>query len=358
MKKKPQKVRNKPLKAVIGVSALFAALLVLNQCYLTKQGYNMVRYMSRARTIDEVLEDENLPDKSRDMLLLVKEVKEYAVKAIGLKDDDNYTKYVEIERDYLVDVVSACAKDRFEPYEWTFPFFGSFPYKGFYKREDAEREAEILRKKELDVYIRKVDAFSTLGFFSDPVYSSMNDYSVFDIASLVIHEQTHATLFLKNEINFNEELATFIGNEGALNFIKHKYGEDSEYYLNLIDSMEDLDTFLGLMKGLYDELNSLYGENRDREYKINKREEIFSFFIERYTSDYDKLFITDDFKGIENVSMNNAYVLIYMRYTQDLSMFYDLYEKQGFDLKKTMEIIKGVKDYRGDPKEYLKEISG
>lgn len=317
----------------------------------------MVRHMSSARDIDEVLKDGNLPLGSRNMLLLVKEVKKYAVETIGLKDDKNYSKYVEIERDYLVDVVSACEKDRFESYEWSFPFFGSFPYKGFYERKDARKEAEMLRKKDLDVYIRKVDAFSTLGFFTDPVYSSMDDYSTFAIASLIIHEQTHATLFLKNRINFNEELATFVGNEGALNFIKHKYGAQSEYYLKLTDYMEDMDTFLGLIHGLYDELDAVYGEDTGREYKIGKREEIFKSFIENFAADYDKHFITDSFKHIENVSLNNAYILVYRRYTGDLSLFYSIYEKQGYDLKKTVEIIKQVEDHRDDPKEYLKKLA-
>jgi predicted aminopeptidase len=347
----------KPVKKIVYGSAALLVLLVLNQCYIAKQGSHMVRHMSSARDIDEVLKDENLPRGSRNMLLLVKEVKNYAVETIGLKEDKNYSKYIEIERDYLVDVVSACEKDRFESYEWSFPFFGSFPYKGFYERKDAEREAEMLRKKGLDVFIRKVDAFSTLGFLTDPVYSSMDNYSTIAIASLIIHEQTHATLFLKNRINFNEEFATFVGNEGALNFIKYKYGAQSDYYLKLIDYMKDQDTFLGLINGLYDELDVVYGEDTGREYKLRKREEIFISFIENFAAEYDKRFITDSFRHIENVSFNNAYILIYKRYTGDLSLFYSVYEKQGYDLKKTVDIIKKVKDYRGDPKDYLKKLA-
>ena len=347
----------KRIKKTVYTAAALLGLLVLNQCYIAKQGFHMVRHMSSARDIDDVLKDEKLPQSSRDMLLLVKEVKKYAVDTIGLKDDKNYSKYVKIEREYLVDVVSACEKDRFEPYEWSFPFFGSFPYKGFYERKDAQREAEMLRKKDLDVFIRKVDAFSTLGFLTDPVYSSMDDYSTFAIASLIIHEQTHATLFLKNRINFNEEFATFVGNEGALNFIKYKYGAQSDYYLKLMDYMEDLDTFLELINGLYDELDAVYREDTGREYKIRKREEIFISFIEDFNADYDKRFITDTFKHIENVNLNNAYILVYKRYTGDLSLFYSIYEKQGYDLKKTVEIIKQVEDHRGDPKEYLKKLA-
>ncbi len=349
-------MKKKPVKIIMVVTGVLLALMVLNQCYLTKQGSYMVRYISSARDIDEVLKEEDLPPDSRNMLLIVTEVKKYAVETIGLKDDKNYSKYVEIERDYLVDVVSACEKDRFEPYEWSFPFFGSFPYKGFYERKDAEREAEMLRKKDLDVFIRKVDAFSTLGFFTDPVYSSMDDYSVFAIASLIIHEQTHATLFLKNRINFNEELATFVGNEGALNFIKLKYGTRSDYYLKLIDYMKDQDTFLGLIHGLYDELDAVYGDDTGREYKIGKREEIFKSFIENFTADYSKRFHTDSYKRIKDVSLNNAYILIYKRYTGDLSLFYSVYRKHGYDLRNTVESIKQVEDFKGDPKEYLKKL--
>jgi len=86
----------------------------------------------------------------------------------------------------------------------------------------------------------------------------MKVYSAYSIASLIIHEQTHATIFLKNRIKFNEELATFIGNEGALQFIKEKYGTESEYYTNLMSHRADLDTFFELIQNLYDELNAVY----------------------------------------------------------------------------------------------------
>lgn len=332
-----------------------AVLTVLNQCYLSKQGAYLLRYNSRAEDIDTVLNSGNLPEDGRNMLLLVKEIKEYAVKEIGLKDDKNYTKYVKIEKDYLVDVVSACEKDRFEAYQWRFPFFGSFPYKGFYEREDAEKEAERLRKKDLDVYIRKVDAFSTLGFFDDPIYSFMKDYSAYSIANLIIHEQTHATIFLKNRIRFNEELATFIGNEGALQFIKEKYGAGSDYYKELQDFQKDLGTFFELIRILYDELNTVYEEDTGREYKLERREEMFNEFRREISVLYGAYFTTDAFRGIEKVSLNNAYIMSHLRYAGDLSIFYDLYEKLDYDLKETVNILMQVKDKRGDPREFIRE---
>lgn len=331
------------------------SVFILNQCYLPKQGLYLIRYNSTAEDIDVILKDKNLADENRNILTLIREIKEYSVTSIGLQNDKSYTKYVEIDKGYLVDVVSACEKDRFEPYTWKFPFFGSFPYKGFYEQQDAENEAEMLRRKDLDVMIRQVDAFSTLGFFSDPVYSFMKDYSVYSMASLIIHEQTHATIFLKNQIQFNEELATFIGNEGALQFVRDKYGTDSEYYTNLLNYREDLDTYFTLFRCLYDELNAVYEKDVSREYKLERKEEIFRSFKGRIIAEYNTLFKTDSFKNIEKIQLNNAYVLSINRYTGGLSLFYELYEKMDHDLRKTVDVLKQLNKHRGDPREFIRE---
>ena len=332
---------------------LSIVLLCVVQCYLTKQGLYLIRYTGNAEKIDELLTSGDIGTDEKELLSLVKEIKEYSVSTIGLRSDRSYTKYIEVEKDYLIDVVSACAKDRFDPYLWKFPLFGAFPYKGFYVRRDAERQAERLRRKGLDVLIRKVETFSTLGFFSDPVYSFMKDYSVYSLASLIIHEQTHATIFLKNRIQFNEECATFVGNEGALRFIKDKYGTDSEYYTGAQSYRADLDTFFALFRELYEELNSLYESEAEKEYKLTQREEIFSNFRQRVKAEYTELFETDAFRRIFELKLNNAFVLSVNRYTGDLQLFYDLYDKYGQDLRKTVDVLKELKGYRGDPKEFI-----
>jgi predicted aminopeptidase len=333
---------------------LILSLLFLTHCYLAKQGAYLFRYNSEAEDIDIVLRDEELPEDERNILLLVKDIKKYAEDVIGLKKDKNYSRYVRIERDYLVDVVSACEKDRFEPYLWKFPFFGAFPYKGFYEKKDAEKEAEKLRKKDLDVYIRKVDAFSTLGFMVDPVYSFMKDYSVFSIASLIIHEQTHATIFLKNNVQFNEEIATFVGNEGALQFIIDKYGYESEYNKKIVTYQEDIKTYLDLIHNMYKELNRLYERDLEKEYKLLQREKIFGDFRRDLEAHHDQLFMTESFIDVGGIPLNNAYIMSLMRYTQDLSLYYELYDLLDNDLNRTVAVLKKVKKQKGNPKEYLR----
>ncbi len=111
-----------------------------------KQGTYIVRYNKSARDIDKLLKSKELDEDLKETLTLVQEIKLYAVQAVGLKEDWNCTKYVELDKEYLVDVVSACEKDSFTPHIWGYCFFGSFPYKDFFEREDAEREAEELKK--------------------------------------------------------------------------------------------------------------------------------------------------------------------------------------------------------------------
>ncbi|MGO9411115.1 MAG: aminopeptidase, partial [Spirochaetia bacterium] len=199
--------------------ALIVSLLV--SCasqlgYLVKQGDYLLRYSSGTESVDDLLKSPSTPADTREFLQRVKEIRTFAVESIGLRDNGNYTRYKSIDRDYLVDVVQACDALSFTPYQWSYPFMGKLPYKGFYERPDALAEAGRLKKEGYDVIVRKVDAFSTLGFTKDPVYSFMKKYSPYELASTIIHEQTHATLWVKGQTDFNEELADFVGETGAL----------------------------------------------------------------------------------------------------------------------------------------------
>jgi predicted aminopeptidase len=321
-----------------------------------KQGTYLLSYNSRSRPIEKVLAEESISGDVGVMLSMVQEIRRYAVEEIGLEDNKNYTRYLELDRDYLVDVVSACTADSFTPYEWRFPFFGSFPYKGFYKPEDAQREASRLERMGLDVWVRQVDGFSTLGFFSDPIYSFMTEYSLFALAELIIHEQTHATVFVKNEIQLSEELATFVGREGALSFLRDRYGEDSEAYRQALASLSDWNRYRDRVLELYDELDTLYRGETDSRRISAEKQRIVEDFNQRLRSEAEELFQSDRFHSFEGIPVNNAYILSFVRYSQDLDIFYRLYKARGFDLKATVEVLKQIRQVKGSPKEYLQRL--
>lgn len=323
---------------------------------MLKQGTYLLSYNSRSRPIEKVLAEESISGDVGVMLSMVQEIRRYAVEEIGLEDNKNYTRYLELDRDYLVDVVSACTADSFTPYEWRFPFFGSFPYKGFYKPEDAQREASRLERMGLDVWVRQVDGFSTLGFFSDPIYSFMTEYSLFALAELIIHEQTHATVFVKNEIQLSEELATFVGREGALSFLRDRYGEDSEAYRQALASLSDWNRYRDRVLELYDELDTLYRSETDSQRISAEKQRIVEDFNQRLRSEAEELFQSDRFHSFEGIPVNNAYILSFVRYSQDLDIFYRLYKARGCDLKATVEVLKQIRQVKGSPKEYLQRL--
>ncbi len=339
-----------------------AALLILGVfpliggCYLIKQGTYLLSYNTRSRSIEKVLADGSVGGDAEEMLRTVQEIRRYAVEEIGLEQNRNYTRYLELDKDYVVDVVTACAADSFTPHQWRFPIFGSFPYKGFYEEADARREAARLKKKGLDVWIRRVDGFSTLGLLSDPIYSFMTDYSLYALADLIIHEQTHATIFIKNEIQFNEELATFVGREGALSFLRDRYGAGSAALSQALAALEDWNIYRSRVIDLHDRLDLVYSLEADRETILAQKLKTVEQFNRSLLSEAPDLFRTDRFRSFAGIPANNAYIISFVRYTQDLELFYSLYEAEGRDLRLTVAVLKQLKTVRGSPKEALKRL--
>jgi predicted aminopeptidase len=328
--------------------------LLLSGCYVLRQGTVLLSHQKAAVPLETLRAEEFLATETRAFLDLVEDIRRFGTGELGLAGSRNYTTYVEIDRDYLVDVVSASKADRFERRTWWFPFFGSFPYKGFYNRAGAERLAGRLRRRRLDVLVRKVDAFSTLGFFRDPIYSFMLGYSDFEMAQLILHEQAHATVFLKNRIQFNEELATFVGNEGALAFLRERDGPQSESYAGALASLEDQRVFVAQVRGLALELERLYAEDLPREQILAEKQRTIQDYQQRFLDRYDGLFGTDRYRGFGEVRINNAYLDLYRTYTQDLEVFYRLYENEERNLRATIEVLKQVgKAAPEHPKSYM-----
>jgi predicted aminopeptidase len=254
-------------------------------------------------------------------------------------------------------VVSASAKDSFARHEWWFPIVGSVPYKGFFNPADARKERAKLEKKGLDVYVRGVDAFSTLGWFSDPLYSYMKDYPAHRLADLIIHESLHATVYLKSHAQFNEELAEFVGSEGARLYIEKTFGPDSDEYRAITASDGDSAAFLGVIRELIAELEPLYESGVPREEKLQKKEAIIQAAKDRFAENYDTLFQNDNYRGFSDLPINNAYLELYRLYYEEDRYFQDLYANSGADLPKFIAAVKTLKP-KGDPKAQLEKALG
>lgn len=336
-----------------------ACILLLSGCasqagYLVKQGGYLLRFSSGTRGVQSLIDAASTPADTREFLLRVQDIKRFAVEKAGLKNNANYTRYKEIDRDHLVDVVQACDAASFTTYAWSYPFLGRLPYKGFYERSDADAEAARLKKEGYDVLVRQVDAFSTLGFTKDPLYSFMKKYSPFELASLIIHEQTHATLFVKGQPEFNEALATFVGEEGAFHWLRTTFGADSLEYQAAVDADADSQSFTSLLGGLAAELDTLYRGTLSRDGKLAAKAEIIDAFKRRLGGELVETFRTEAYRTLGTLPINNAFISLYRLYSDDVPLLREYWQRRcGAELPR---FIKAVKELarRGDMKALMR----
>jgi predicted aminopeptidase len=326
-------------------------------CYLLKQGICVVKYSAHSVPIKKLVARPETPDSLKQFLNLVSEIRRFAHDSIGLAENSNYSAYVSIDKPYLINAVCASGTVDFNPYKWCYPLFGCWPLRGYFDKQDAQQEAARLAKKGYDVYVGRVDAFSTLGFFSDPVYSFMKAFPVYRIADLIMHEQTHATIYVKNQVDFSEELASFFGSEGALWFIRSKFGEASDVYATAVKLSKDNDTYYRLIRSLYAGLSAVYGDSgMPLVGKIAKKQEIIAGFKDSIARNYDSIFCTRAFKGLEKTEINNAFISIDMTYSRDLDLFYLLYAEKNHDLRATLAAIKSIKKMSGNYKKNMRKL--
>jgi len=328
----------------LAAAFLLILCVLLPGCYTVKQGVTMLGYLNRAVSLEKI-DDEGF-------LRLVTDIRAFATEELGLKESKNYTRYVEIDRDYLAAVVSASAKDSFRRHEWAYPIVGRLPYKGFFNVEDSRKERAKLEKKDLDVWVRPVDAFSTLGWFRDPLYSYMRKYSPARLANLIIHELVHSTVFIKGQSGFNEELAEFIGTEGGRLYIESRYGEDSDEYRAMLASEADSRAYVAFLQELISELDDLYSGSQSREEKLAEKERIINSAKERFAAGYSSLFKSDNYRGFSEMPVNNAFLDLFRLYHTDDNFYEDLYERAGRDLAVFIAAAKTVTK-KGSPREQL-----
>ena len=329
-------------RLILANPALLSVCFLICGCYTFNQGVTFIGYLSRAVPLEKA-------DVPPEFINLVHDIRYFAINELGLSDSKNYTRYVELDRDYLAAIVSASAKDSFHRHEWKFPVVGAMPYKGFFDIEDARKEREKLEQNNLDVWIRTVDGFSTLGWFSDPLYSYMVHYSAGRLANLIIHELVHSTVFIKGEITFNEELAEFIGSEGARLYMESRFGIDSEEYQAISSTDEDNKHFVAFIRELIAELQALYESSIGREEILIEKDRIIREAQQRFDDEYDSRFTSENYRSFSTLPINNAYLELFRLYYAEDDYIAGLYEKSGTTLPEFIAAAKSMHTRRGPP---------
>jgi predicted aminopeptidase len=322
-----------------------------NVLYLSKLGWHQAFITFRSVPVQEVLENKEVDAKTKEKIHFIQEVKHFGEERLGLRRTESYSKFFEVKGPVLY-VITASEKDRLQLYHWNFPIIGGVTYKSFFTRDGAFKEKAWLDEKGFDTFIQRAGAYSTLGWLKDPIFSNMLKWNEATLANLILHEMAHATVYFKGHTDLNEQVATFIGNQGAINFLKEKYGSGSKKVMEAIHAQEDDIIFSHWIDQACKRFSSFYKQPISRDEKLKGREEIFKSINEEFKQIRGEL-KTDCYKDFGKIELNNAVLLAYHRYIHSLEKFEILYEHFGGDLRKVVEFFKKIQKSKEKPSSFL-----
>ncbi|MEQ8359057.1 MAG: aminopeptidase [Cytophagales bacterium] len=308
----------------LGLFILFYLVLNWNDIlYGLLQLKGQLRVLGNSATIEEALNSESFPDSLKGNLKAISEIKSFVRDELGFAENSNYTTVYNQKGKNILWIVTACPKFELKAYEWRFPLFGTFPYKGFFDLDKAFREEKKIKEQGYDTNIRSVSGWSTLGWFNDPILSGMLEKSEGDLANTIIHELTHSEVFVKDEIDLNENLATFVGDYGALKYLERKYGKDHSTYFEYLNELEEEKGFTEYVIEGAKALDSLYNtfdDNIDSTIKASSKRE----FIDRWVAEIDTLKFKS-YRGFRSRALkdlpNNTFFMSYLRYNSMQNSF-------------------------------------
>lgn len=325
--------------------------------YLVRSGYFQAELLLSREPVDEVRASGALTDEALTRLDLIADVKSWG-REIGLSATDNY-ETVAVEWQRQIWNVSACEPLSFTPQTWWFPVVGTMPYLGYFRREDAEARAETLRADELDVYVRTAGAYSTLGWFKDPILPQMLTWDDFNLADTVLHELAHATLWVPGSVKFNESFANFVGEVAALRYLQERRGSHAPELAQAVSRMEDLRVYRALQHALYQELRELYADPTlsDAD-KLKRKQEILTV---EWPARVAAAPFNDPTKFVEAATKgvwNNARLMQFKTYNTHEDVFTALLAQEDGDILRFIHRVGELTRRQRDPAAALRRAAG
>jgi predicted aminopeptidase len=246
---------------------LFSIPLLLLLCGCADVGYywhsadGHLTLMQQRVDIDELLADDGLDSGLRERLMLVQEIRRFSIAALDLPANGSYRSYVELQQPWVIQNLFAAPEFSTRLHQWCYPVIGCASYRGYYDESRLLAYVAELQSQGLEVYVGQVSAYSTLGWFDDPVLSSFIDWPDYRLAGLIFHELTHQRIYIDDDTTFNESLASAVQQAGT------------ELWLQSRNERETLDAFsrwlayrdevIELIEETREQLTTLYGSGLD-----------------------------------------------------------------------------------------------
>ncbi len=310
-------------------------------CYLSRGAWEEAKILSRRRPIPAMITDPATDTLTRQKLRIVLEARAYAKSKLRLRTKDSFTTFSHLDSDTLVLVLSAAYRDSLKAYTWWFPVVGRVPYKGYFDFAAAKRDQERFQRQGFDTYLRSSDAFSTLGWFNDPLLNTTLRRDSLDLVDTVIHEVTHNTFFAPGQVYFNESFANFVGARGAIEFFmaRGQPGAAAEVGARWHDE-KLLSAYWASLIGSLDSAFSANGASRVA--RLEARDSVYARARADLVQRVSKELKTVSPGWATRVPLNNAALLARRIYAQDLAVFDEVWIREGRDLRRAIARIVSI----------------
>ncbi|MDH3375605.1 MAG: aminopeptidase [Gammaproteobacteria bacterium] len=293
----------------------------------------------QSRSIESIIDDADVDPALKAWLSRVLEIRAFATEHLALPDNKSYTRYADIGRPYVVWNVFAAPELSLEPRQWCFPIAGCVVYRGYFTPEAAQRFADQLQVQGDDVYVAGISAYSTLGWFNDPVLSTMLNYEDAQLAGLIFHELAHQVLYIKDDTVFNESFATVVELEGMMRWSKR----NGDSVISYLDTKALEERIVNLVLEYRARLQAVYAANDSDVEKRERKREIFSALRAAYQrlperfahAGYDDWFAQD---------LNNAHLVSIGAYHELVEALQAELAAVGGDLQRFYSRVRRIAD--------------
>jgi len=328
--------------------------------YLARAAWEEGKILARREPIVALITAPGTDAALRAKLALVLDARRFAIDSLGLKAEQEFTTYSRLDRDTLVLVLSAAYRDSLAFRTWWFPVVGRVPYKGFFDFEQGKREATQVDADGFDAVLRPASAFSTLGWFNDPLLPTTLALDSLELANTIIHELVHTTYYAPGQAVFNESFANFVGSRGAERFFRSR-GQVAA--ADEVATRWDDERVFGLFwSALYTSLDSAFAAHPgNRAARLVARDTVFTRAREQLRTTLAPQLRTMDSTALARIRLNTAAVLARRIYLTDLDLFERVHARQQHDIRASIATLielaraekkspyTAVRRYLGDP---------
>jgi len=331
----------------IKITSVFVVLVLLfltiivsaNVTYFTQAISGHIRIMSSRVSIKKMLKTYHLDVKTQNTLRMVLQVREYAAKKLGLPDNKSYTVISEIKGQYLGWNVYCSPKLSVEPQKWCYPIAGCVVYRGYFSKANALAFKSEMEKKGFDVYVGPFNAYSTLGWYDDPLLSSHLLLDTIHLAGIIIHELAHQTVYVSGDSRLNEGFAVSVERAGVLRWLK-SIGRDDQI-IQALKIWKKEDTIAAKILFVRAQLNYIYHSSLDSISKLQKKDSLFQNLKNSLCHGICNGIKLPETDG-EDFEFNNAFFTPINIYYSLVPVFHNILDSCGGNFPKFYEKVKEI----------------